>query len=120
MLETVSLSSLAQFELAGPDARSGVRQQLERAAGQKMPLTFSQEGGGWSAAREFARHGLGMAIIPQACLARTDQNDLVVRPLDRKFRLQHLLIQRTRKPLLAEYSLLTTALVSAAKTCGSD
>ena len=89
--------------------RSGVRRQLEQAAGTNVRLSFSAEGGGWSAACEFARHGLGVAILPAASLNRM-QDRFVCRTLDRRFQLKHVLIHRARKPIPAEYPLLAKAL----------
>jgi hypothetical protein len=54
----VPVAHLKRWELIGRDSPSGIRRQLERhfAAGQ---LYFVAEGGGWTAAKEYARAGLG-------------------------------------------------------------
>lgn len=110
----VPLNLLEQFELAGPDSSSGVRRQLEQAAGTETRLTFSVEGGGWSAAREFARHGLGVAIIPAICLSRTDSSKFVSRRLDDTIRLRHMLISRKGGLASPELDRLSKALINVA------
>ncbi len=112
----VAVAELSQFELAGPDARSGIRQRLEKSAAASVPLAFSAEGGGWSAAREFSRLGLGVAILPTTCINPANRKDFVTRPLDRKFQLQHSIIHRQKKPP-AEYRLLIQMLKSAVAAC---
>jgi DNA-binding transcriptional LysR family regulator len=80
--QAVPLARLADFELIGLDAQSGVRRQLERCGGGPgRPLRFRVEAGGWAAARECAREGLGVAVVPLSLLAREDRNDLVIRLL---------------------------------------
>lgn len=115
----VSLKLLEQFELVGPEATSGIRRQLEQAAGPAVRLTFSIEGGGWSAAREFARFGLGVAIIPSVCLDQSVASHFVSRRIDAGIQLHHSLIHRgqsasqpalalLRKVLLAETQMIAT------------
>ena len=80
--QAVPLARLADFELIGLDAQSGIRRQLERGAGGAgRTLRFCLEAGGWAAARECAREGLGAAVVPLALLARDDRKDLVIRLL---------------------------------------
>lgn len=108
--KSVSLKMLDQFELAGPDPQSGLRRQLEEAIGEQRRLTFAAEGGGWAAAREFARFGLGAAILPAACLGRFDKSQIIYRSLDPRFRLEHSLIFRSRQPVPTEYIAFLSAL----------
>jgi DNA-binding transcriptional LysR family regulator len=80
--QAVPPGRLADFDLIGLDAQSGIRRQLERGAvGAGRPLRFCQEAGGWAAARECAREGLGVAVVPLALLTRDDRKDLVIRLL---------------------------------------
>lgn len=89
------LEMLTQWPLVGPDKNSGIRRRLEAALPNPQLLTFAVEGGGWTAAREFARHGLGVAIIPQKVVGKHDQDAFVCRQLDEQFRLEEFVVQRT-------------------------
>jgi DNA-binding transcriptional LysR family regulator len=76
----VPLEWLPEFDLAGLDEESGLRRQLEgRCPGR--PLRFRVEGGGWAAARELARRGLGAAVVPLSLLAPDDRTEFQVRRL---------------------------------------
>jgi DNA-binding transcriptional LysR family regulator len=77
--QAIDLSRLADYELIGLDAQSGIRKQLERGAGR--PLRFRVEAGGWAAARECARQGLGAAVVPLSLLSFDDRQELEVRRL---------------------------------------
>ncbi|MFO0952827.1 MAG: LysR family transcriptional regulator [Isosphaeraceae bacterium] len=79
--QAVPVERLRDFDLIGPDPQSGVRRQLEAKLGPGV-LRFALEAGGWDASREYARHGLGAAIVPLAVLEREDRNDLAVRRLE--------------------------------------
>ena len=82
--QTVPINKLTQWELVGPDRQSGIRKQLE----SRVPvgrLYFAAEGGGWSAAREYARAGLGVAIVPRATVRAEDRKELVCRNLSKQF-----------------------------------
>ena len=93
--QQVPLNLLAELPPVGLDANSGVRRLLERqcvATGGR--LRFEAETGGWMAAKEFARCGVGVAIVPLASMSRDDENDLVIRRLAADGGLRHCLIQR--------------------------
>ncbi len=60
-------------------------------------LCFQYEAGGWEAAREYARHGLGVAVLPPLLLARDDRNDFLIRRLPLQFHIRDLLIHRDAK-----------------------
>jgi DNA-binding transcriptional LysR family regulator len=93
--QAVPLSRLGDFELIGLDAQSGIRRQLEdHANGSGRPLQFRVEAGGWAAARECAREGLGVAVVPLALLARDDRKDLVIRLLATDVGVREFLIYR--------------------------
>jgi DNA-binding transcriptional LysR family regulator len=80
--QTVPVSLLADYELIGLDSQSGIRRQLERAQGhQGKALHFRLEAGGWAAARECVRRGLGVAVVPLSLLQRDDRKDFVIRRL---------------------------------------
>jgi DNA-binding transcriptional LysR family regulator len=80
--QAVPLARLAEFDLVGLDAQSGIRRQLEREAAETgRELHFRVEAGGWAAARECAREGLGVAVVPLALLTVADRNDLEIRLL---------------------------------------
>jgi DNA-binding transcriptional LysR family regulator len=80
--QEVRYEMLAEFELAGLDGESGLRRQLERRCPGR-PLRFRIEGGGWAAARELARRGLGAAIVPLSLLHPDDRKELEIRRLGR-------------------------------------
>ena len=58
-------------------------------------LYFAAEGGGWAAAKEYARAGLGVAIVPRATIRPEDRKTLVCRKLSQQFAIAHYLIHRT-------------------------
>jgi DNA-binding transcriptional LysR family regulator len=89
----VPVTSLTRWELIGPDSHSGLRRQLERqfAAGQ---LYFVAEGGGWSAGKEYARAGLGVAIVPLGTVTPADHKQLVCRRLAQQFAIADFLVHR--------------------------
>lgn len=82
--QIVPLKHLSQWELIGPDRQSGLRRQLEQRLRTKS-LYFAVEGGGWSAAKQFALHGLGVAIVPQATITEADQKKMIHRRLSPDF-----------------------------------
>jgi DNA-binding transcriptional LysR family regulator len=93
--QTVLLTWLARFELVGLDPRSGLRRQLEqrlRAAG--LQLRFGPDAGGWQAAREYARCGLGVALMPLSLLEPADRNTCVLRRLPSDVHVRDHLIRR--------------------------
>ncbi len=91
--QSVPISKLEQWELVGPDSQSGIRRQLESRVSEGK-LYFAAEGGGWSAAREYARAGLGVAIVPRVTVRREDRKDLVCRKLSPQFAIAHYLLRR--------------------------
>jgi DNA-binding transcriptional LysR family regulator len=76
----VTIRDLSGVLLVGLDDAAGARTQLERQAlGAGIKLQFGLAAGGWLAAREYARHGLGAALIPAEALRDIDCDELVVR-----------------------------------------
>jgi len=69
-------------------------------------LYFVAEGGGWTTAKEYARAGLGVAIMPLATLTGADQKQLVCRQLAPQFAIADFLVGRRdeRNPLLSRIS----------------
>jgi len=93
--QTVPLSKLSAFPFVGLDFQSGIRRQLEAHVRGKSPwLCFRFEAGGWEAAKEYARHGLGVAVLPLPLLARDDRKDFIIRRLPLQFHIQDMLIDR--------------------------
>lgn len=90
----LSVTALKKWELVGLDRDSGIRQQLEAACQSGAELYFSVEGGGWAAAREYARLQMGVAILPEAMLTAEDRQTFVVRSLGKDFVLTDRLIYR--------------------------
>jgi DNA-binding transcriptional LysR family regulator len=88
------IAALRKWELVGLDRDSGVRQQLEAACHPLGELYFSVEGGGWAAAREYARLKMGAAILPEALLIPDDRQTFVVRNLGKDFVLTDRVISR--------------------------
>jgi DNA-binding transcriptional LysR family regulator len=79
----VAIGDLGGIVLVGLDESAGARIQLERRADEiGVRLRFGPSGGGWLAAREYARHGLGAAIVPAEVLSDGDWRELLVRRLD--------------------------------------
>ncbi len=97
---------LATLTLLGLDEKSGVRRQLDaefRAANIDVPKGYAVYPGGWEAARAFARHGLGTAILPMALADPTD-SELVCRPVLPTFRLTDRVVwPATADPLTAAF-----------------
>jgi DNA-binding transcriptional LysR family regulator len=86
----------AGLTLVGLDEASGVRTQLERRAAEAgVDLRFGATGGGWLAAREYARHGLGAAIVPAEAVGVDESGHFTARLLDRPISpIDHLLHRR--------------------------
>ena len=94
--QEVPLALLSEWPLVGPDSNSGIRRYLEgkaRSAGND--LQFIAESGGWHGAKEYARCGIGVAILPLAFLDKDDLNDLVARRLTGSVSIGHSLIRRS-------------------------
>ena len=90
---TVPLAKLAQWELIGPDRDSGIRRQLESHFLQGE-LYFVTEGGGWSASKEYARVGLGVALVPLAIVTAVDRQELVCRRISKRFAITDFILHR--------------------------
>ena len=89
----IPISKLAQWELIGPDNQSGIRRQLESRF-ERGELYFVAEGGGWAAAKEYARVGLGVAIVPWVTVSETDRKTMVARRLANQFAVADFVLQR--------------------------
>jgi DNA-binding transcriptional LysR family regulator len=93
--QTVPLEMLTRFPLVGLDPQSGIRRQFESHIRGKSPaLHFRFEAGGWEAAKEYARHGLGVAVVPLPNLCSDDRSDLIIRQIPAEIRNRDLLIGR--------------------------
>ncbi|MDA1017413.1 MAG: LysR family transcriptional regulator [Planctomycetota bacterium] len=114
--KAVPLEMLDQWELVGPDPRSGIRRKLESSVPRPDNLLFMAEGGGWAAAREFARLGLGVAILPAASIRKTDASDFVTRPLDEnEFSVEQSLIRHRRRKLTEIHKLIIGAITDVVR-----
>ena len=101
----VPLSFLANWDLVGLDSQSGVRRYLERQfTGAGLKLRFVAETGGWAGAKEYARCGIGVALMPLAFLSNEDAEDLVFRRLRSEANVQHSLVRRRedQRPVVQE------------------
>jgi DNA-binding transcriptional LysR family regulator len=112
--QQVPVSVLVDLELIGLDSQSGIRKQLERTCTGEQRLRFIVEVGGWSAARESARHGLGVAIVPLSVLARDDRDLFVIRRLADTVRIKDYLIHR-RSALTEEVETMSEAIRQSAR-----
>ncbi len=101
------LEMLTQWPLVGPDQNSGIRRRLEAALPDPQLLSFATEGGGWTAAREFARYGIGVAIIPEKVIGAHDRDAFVSRRLDERFELEEFIVLRAGKTTDAINQLIT-------------
>jgi DNA-binding transcriptional LysR family regulator len=114
--QTVPLSKLSSFPLVGLDPQSGIRRQLEaQFRGQSSDLCFRFEAGGWEAAKEYARHGLGVAIMPLSLLGREDRKEFVIRHLPSEIRIQDLMIHLDAE-MRPEHEAMKRALYEATKS----
>ena len=60
-----------------------------------FPAELPIEAGGWEAALEYARHGLGVAVVPLALLDPSDRRDLVLRLLEPSLVVRDVLLDRS-------------------------
>ena len=94
--QPVPLAQLSGFALVGLDPQSGLRRQLERHFSDTSSRpSFPIEAGGWEAALEYARHGLGTAVVPLPLLDPTDRRDLVLRLLEPRLVVRDVLLDRS-------------------------
>jgi DNA-binding transcriptional LysR family regulator len=103
--QEVPLSMLSHWNLVGLDSQSGVRRYVERQlTGAGLKLRFVAETGGWAGAKEFARCGVGVALLPLAYLTSEDTEDLVFRRLSTEANVQHSLVRRRndQRPIVQE------------------
>jgi DNA-binding transcriptional LysR family regulator len=101
--QAVPLSMLSAFPLVGLDIQSGIRRQIEaRFRSTKARLSFPYEAGGWEAAKEYARHGLGAAVVPFPLLTADDRKQFIVRRLPLEYRIQDSLIDRDGEQVAAQ------------------
>jgi DNA-binding transcriptional LysR family regulator len=93
--QEVPLEMLSRLPLIGLDRSSGIRRQIERAfANYREPIRFGVNAAGWLAVKEYAKHGLGVGILPLGLLSREDADELVVRRLPSEVCICHYLIHR--------------------------
>ncbi len=114
---TLPRAWLAQFPLAGLDAESGLRRQLERIGGR--PLRFCVEGGGGGTALGCARHGLGAAVVPLSLLTRDDRDDLMICLLPEAVSITERLIHRPGSDA-NEHQALRDALRASARKADAE
>ncbi len=91
------LGLLARSVFVGLDPQSGIRLQLEaefHKLGQPLKFAGDTTAGGWGAAKEYTRHGLGPAIIPLSALAAGDEQSFAVRRLPDRFSVTDYVIRR--------------------------
>ncbi len=93
--QPVPLSIFSALPLVGLDLQSGIRRQIEACfRSTSSRLCFRYEAGGWEAAKEYARHGLGAAVVPCPVVTRDDRKEFIIRRLPLQFHIQDLLIDR--------------------------
>lgn len=96
--KTIPPDELTRWKLVGLDRESGIRRAIQRHLVRlKKPNLrfFSQTGmGGWPIAKEYARQGLGVAVLPIACLSPNDAADLTIRRLSDDLVMEDFLIHR--------------------------
>jgi len=113
--QEVPLEMLIRLPLIGLDRSSGIRRQLERAfANRSDRLRFGMNAAGWLAVKEYAKHVLGVGILPLGLLSREDIEDLVIRRLPSELCIRHYLVHRkdATNPYLSD---MKTSLAEAAK-----
>jgi DNA-binding transcriptional LysR family regulator len=113
----LSLKRLADWPLVGLDRDSGIRRLME-AELRRVDLTLhfvERTGtGGWATAKEFARAGVGVALLPQALLNSDEGASFVVRRLAAQIGIQDYLIYRPQELNSAQQS-LKQALITAGR-----
>jgi DNA-binding transcriptional LysR family regulator len=117
--QSVPISKLSQWELVGPDSQSGIRKQLESRVSSGQ-LYFAAEGGGWAAAKEYARAGLGVAIVPRATIRPEDRKELVCRKLAQQFAISHYLIYRAESHSAIEEQVRAALIETAQRLAGGN
>ncbi len=110
----VPVEMLSRFRLIGLDRSSGQRRQLERAfANRPERLHFGVNAAGWSAVKEYAKHGLGVGIVPLAVLSPEDRETLLIRKLQSdvsaKYRMIHREGTNSRHIMPMQSALVTSA-----------
>lgn len=93
----LTLIELAHVELVGLDAQSGIRRRLEqqlRTVNREPVFVPGTGAGGWYAAKEFARSGLGAALLPLAIMSQADSSDFVLRHVSDEISIKEFLIRR--------------------------
>lgn len=105
----VPMALLAQGEFVGLDRQSGIRLQLEaefQKFGQPLRFVAQASAGGWAAAKAYARHGLGAAIVPLAALTAGDEKHFTLRRLPERFAVTDFIVRRQPAPGSPEPALL--------------
>lgn len=93
-------NQLADWPLVGLDEQSGLHRKLLREmSGQaSLYLAHGRQPGGWALGREYARHQLGVALLPSPLVTRQDLQDFVVRTLNARVVLEVFLVARGETP----------------------
>lgn len=112
--DCVRLEQLSRWELVGLDRHSGIRGQIERHLANPDELQFVS-GGGWLAAKEFVRQGIGVAVVPKLILSDSDLEALVTRAVSERLAVVYNLVHRAGK-LTADELAVKSALRSAARS----
>lgn len=93
--QTVPLTMLQPWRLAGLDSESGIRQQIEGLLSDpSQRLAFGFEAGGWLGVKEFVRQGICPGLMPLALLVPEDQQTFVIRRLPAALAVTHRLLHR--------------------------
>jgi DNA-binding transcriptional LysR family regulator len=118
--KVVPLPRLRGWDLVGLDRRAGLRQQLEKHFSNPDELHFLAEGGGWLAAKEFARHGVGVAIVPHTMIGPADAKQFVIRSMSKDFLVTHSLVYRRDNTNDSQKVLRQALHQSALTTCRDE
>lgn len=102
--KAIPVKTLSQMELIGPDRNSGLRQRMEDHF-QHRELMFVVEGGGFTSFKEYAKQGLGVAIVPDSLITPSDARSLVTRRLSRDLSLTYNAVYRKDNKVCVEQTL---------------
>jgi len=117
-IQIKSFARLAEQKFVGLDPDSGIRRLFERILRRENLSIAFEPGtgtGGWPAAKEFARRGVGIAFLPLAELEPIDRDGLIVRRLPEAFSVEDSLIHRPTE-LNSAAAAAKEALIRSAKS----